>query len=385
MEGKIEFNGVKFHRDIWDETPEPINPFTGLNYIKKKHEMGQLFGKYFMNHRLPNDKLNYEEENKLKNEFIESVGFTEKELNSWPYNGWTHKLKVDDLKDLLRTTFEKDLKEDLAEYHTLSEELNQYNEDWKNREVFFRQIEDFIAFRNMFKVRKTSFNELIEGVELSIGKGHYRRLAYRCESYNRFEFVPEEAKINSFEAMAYAKEWIRTFDPVISELNRLEDALKMPYELKGLVSEIPDKVKRTLWLSDVVKFRYQDFLTFLMDFKKRFGYDDGCYNRDAKHVTGWTICNYDYEGEYCQGGDASKWDVFNTQKDRYGRQGSTWGKWLVNLALNGRIEAICDPDRLSDIVNRTNPKRHKHNKEYKLYEKPIVLCTRVEPKKEDEE
>ncbi len=384
-DGKLEVDGVVFHRDTWDDgRPNPVNPFYGLDDIKNKHDMGSKFGKFAMDYRYPKKEMSYDEEILFQKEFCEGLGFVQKDSNQWPYTKWSHKLKVDDLKDLLRQTFENDLKEEIEVYKRTSQELKEYNEDMQNRQVFANQINDFLNFRNAFKIRRTSFKELIESIELSIGKGHYRRLASHKSPHGDYRYIPKEALVNSFEAMAYAKEWLNIFEPVITELNRLEDALKMPYDLKGDYVNIPTDKIESMWLSDLVSFRYQDFLTFLMDFKKRFGKDER-WNRDETFLSGWAFPNHDDGGNYRNSSEAAEWDVFNTQKDEYGRGALTWGVWLSELALNGQIEAISDPNRMQDIVNLTNLNRHRHNEKYKLYEKfPTVLVSRMEPKKEVE-
>ena len=123
-----------------------------------------------------------------------------------------------------------------------------------------------------------------------------------------------------------------------------------------------------------------------MVFRLRFGYNRGEYNRDSRILSGWTIAEHTYNGEYQHGGDAAKWDVFNCGSNlRHGRYGTTWRQWLENKALNGEKEALADPHTLHDIVMKTNHSRHRHNQKCKLYRKPLILVSKSEVKKEAQE
>ena len=391
-DGKIEINGLIFHRSNWNEKPKVLdNPLGGLTYIKKKTDLAKRFRRFFMDYKYPKmdehkEDLNYEEERKLSTDFLLGLGFVSKEISNYPYYSWTHKLKLDDLKDLFIQTFSNDLKEDLEKYAANETERLQYREDMDNREILAKGIEEYIGFKAAFSVRKTAMRELIEDVELSIGKGYYRRLATYRDGHGNYQYIPEKNRENAFEAMAYAKEWLRTFEPVMEELDRLDDSLNFPWELSRCYNRIPEEKLREISLRKLADFRYQDFLTFLMDFKLRFGKDDGEYNRDSRILSGWTIAMHHYDGEYEHGGDAAKWDVFNCgsllQHSRYGQ---TWRQWLENKALSGEIEALADPQTLQDIVMSTNHSRHRHNQKYKLYEKPLILVTKGEVKKEAQE
>ena len=389
-DGKIVVNGLTFNRERWNERPKQIdNPLGGLTYIKKKDELAKRFKRFFMDYKFPKmpeheQNLSYEEEKKLETDFLISLGFVSKEISYYPYYSWTHKLCLADLKDLFIQTFSNDLKKESKIYEASIKELAEYDEDMTNRRILAKGIEEYIAFKCAFITRKTAMKELIESVELLIGRGHYEQLASERSGHGNYAYIPEENRINSFEAMNYAKEWLRTFEPVIEELNRLDDVLNFPWNLSGIYNEIPDKKLRKMELNNLVNFRYQDFLTFLMDFKERFGNRRDDYHIDKNILTGWVISAYDFKGEYRHGGDATKWNVFNCSKDYYSHRYGTWGQWLNYKALNGEIEALSDPQTLQDIVMRTNLSRHQQNVKYDRYKKPLILVTKSEVKKEGE-
>jgi len=386
-DGKIEVDGIVFNKNYWRKVPEPENPLGGLTYIKKKDDLAKRFRRFFMDYRYTKldlekshgyNNLSHEEQTKLSTDFLIGLGFVSKDISRYPYYSWTHKLKLEDLKDLFVQTFSNDLKEEIEKYNKATAEYSEYLEDMKNRRIFSQRIEEYISFKSAFTNRKTAMSKLIESIELSIGQGNYRSLASNCEGYGDYSFIPEECKINSFEAMDYAKEWLRTFEPVIDELNHLDGVLNFPYLLQGYYDKINDKVLAEIHVSDLVSFRYQDFLTFLMDFKQRFEYRNITQWKDSEILTGWVFNQYDHLGEYYRGGEGSKWNVFNCDKDYYHSRYGTWGEWLNNKALNGEIGALSDPQTLMDIVNRTNAKRHRHNEKFGLYKKPTILVLKKE-------
>ena len=240
-DGKYEVNGLIFHNTHMDKIEAVDNPLGGLTYIKKKTDLAERFRRFFMDYKYPkmeehNKDLTYDEERKLSTDFLLSLDFVSKEVSRWPYYSWTHNLKVADLKDLFIQTFENDL-----------------------------------TFQSAFNNRRTSMEKLIEHVELGIGKGNYLSLASTCEGYRNYEYIPEECKINSFEAMDYAKEWLRIFEPAIEEISTLQSVLNVPYQLSANLNGIPADQLRDIDLYSLTEFRYQDFLTYLMDFKNRFG------------------------------------------------------------------------------------------------------------------
>ena len=392
-DGKLEVNGLTFHKQHWHEKPKVTdNPVNGVNWANKKDELANKAKRYFIDYKYPNmeehkQNLNYDQERELSVNFLKEMGFVSKEISRWPYHSWTHPLKVADLKDLIIETFKEEMAEETKKYEESRELCNQYQEDMKNREILAEGIEDYIKFKSCFNVRQTAMRELIENVELSIGKGHYRRLAHEKDGYGNYRYIPEENRVNAFESMHYAKEWLLVFDPIIDELDRLDDVLNFPWRLSGEYNGITEESLRKINLGDLANFRYQDFLTFLMDFKLRFGDKRrGDYDRDSKILSGWTIKNHDKNGKYRSGGDAAEWDVFNCEADvKIAWYGMTWGEWLENKALNGEIVALSDPLTLEGIVGRTNHSRHRHNQEYKLYRKPMILVTKSEPKEEAEE
>ena len=391
-DGKIVINGLTFHKERWNERPEQIdNPLGGLTYIKKKDELAKRFRRFFMDYKYPKldlkkshgyTNLSFEEERKLSTDFLISLGFVSKEIERWPYHSWTHKLCVADLKDLFIQTFSNDLKEESKIYEASIKELAEYDEDMDNRRKLAKGIEEYSAFKCAFTNRKTAMKELIESVELMIGKGRYEELASPRSGHGKYGYIPEENRVNAFEAMRYAKEWLTAFEPIIEELDRLDDVLNFPWNLRQIYNEIPDKKLRKMELNNLANFRYQDFLTFLMDFKLRFGNRKDDYYIDKNILSGWVISAYDYDGEYRHGGDATKWNVFDCSKDYYSHRYGTWGQWLNNKALNGEIEALSDPQTLQDIVMRTNLSRHQQNVKYDRYKKPLILVTKSEVKKE---
>lgn len=382
-DGTIEINGMIFHKQLWNETPQVLdNPLGGLTYIKKKTDLANRFKRFFMDYKYPKmegheEGLTYEEKTKLQTDFIIGLGFVSKDITKWPYYSWTHKLKLDDLKDLFIQTFENDLEEDLKKYEASYLEITQYREDMKNRGFLAKGIMHYISFKSEFTNRQKTMRDLIESIELSIGQNQYRFLASECSNRGRYQYIPEENRINSFEAMEYAKEWLKVFEPVIEELERLDDCLNFPWRLSKSYDRIPEEVLRKINLRDLTEFRYQNFLTFLMDFKQRFGSKNDYYE-EGRCLTGWDFSKYNYSGEYKRGENASKWNIFNCSRD----YNHTWGQWLEKMALNGEIEALSDPQTLQDIIVKTNYRRHSHNQKYKLYEKPLILVTKSEVKKE---
>tara|TARA_R110002110_G_scaffold369577_1_gene579607 strand:- start:21 stop:704 length:684 start_codon:yes stop_codon:yes gene_type:complete len=224
--------------------------------------------------------------------------------------------------------------------------------------------------------------KLIEHVELGIGKGNYLSLASTCEGYRNYEYIPEECKINSFEAMDYAKEWLRIFEPAIEEISTLQSVLNVPYQLSANLNGIPADQLRDIDLYSLTEFRYQDFLTYLMDFKNRFGRQNDY--TESNNLTGWDFFNYSKNGVYVnrQNSEAAKWNIFNCPKDHYRSRYGTWGQWLSKKALSGEIEALSDPDRLRDIVRRTNLSKHLNNEKCESYERPIILVNKVEQNRE---
>ena len=111
-DGKIEVNGLVFHRANWHEIPEQLgNPLGNLSYIKKKTDLAERFRRYFMNYKYPQmdehkEDLNYDQERKLSTDFLIKLGFVSKDIDRYPYTSWTHKLKLDDLKDLFIQTYQ---------------------------------------------------------------------------------------------------------------------------------------------------------------------------------------------------------------------------------------------------------------------------------------
>ena len=389
-DGKIVINGLTFNRERWNEKPKQIdNPLGGLTYIKKKDELAKRFKRFFMDYKYPKmpeheKELSYEEETKLGTDFLISLGFVSKEISYYPYYSFTHKLCVADLKDLFIQTFSNDLKEESKKYEASIKELAEYDEDMNNRRKLAKGIEEYISFKCAFTNRKTTMQNLIESIELSIGRNRFRTLADKKDGYGNYEYIPEENRVNAFEAMEYAKEWLTAFEPVIEELNRLDDVLNLPWNFRTYYNGIPEEKLSKTNLNNLVNFRYQDFLTFLMDFKQRFGNRRDDYHIDKNILSGWVISAYDYNGEYRHGGDATKWNVFDCSKDYYNHRYGTWGQWLNYKALNGEIEALSDPQTLQDIVMRTNLSRHQQNVKFDRYKKPLILVTKSEVKKEGE-
>tara|TARA_R110002096_G_scaffold22088_2_gene71296 strand:- start:1299 stop:2504 length:1206 start_codon:yes stop_codon:yes gene_type:complete len=392
-DGKYEVNGLIFHNTHMDKIKSVENPLGGLSYVKRKTDLATRFKTYFMDYKYPKldleklfgyTNLSYDEEAKLQTDFIIELGFVSKDIQTWPYHSWTHKLKLEDLKDLFIQTFENDFGEDLKKYNKYLIDVNEYNEDLRNRGILAKGIEEFLAFQSAFKNRRTAMEELVQRVELGIGKGNYLNLALSCEDTNNwgFEYIPKECKINSFEAMAYAKEWLRIFQPAIQELSTLESVLNVPYELSANLNGIPAEQLRDINLYTLTEFRYQDFLTYLMDFKNRFGIQNDY--AESNHLTGWNFFNYNQNGDYVNRDnlEAAKWNIFDCPKDHYRSSYGTWGQWLNRKALSGEIEALSDPDRLRDIVRRTNLSKHLNNEKCESYERPMILVNKVEQNRE---
>tara|TARA_Y100000592_G_scaffold12166_1_gene17101 strand:+ start:387 stop:1577 length:1191 start_codon:yes stop_codon:yes gene_type:complete len=391
-DGKIEVNGLIFNREFWHEKPEvATDPTGGLQYIKTKNDLANKCRGYFMQYKFPNmdefnEELSHDEKQKLGTDFLTNAGFGTKEISKWPYYSWTIPIKLQTAKDMVREIFKEEMAEEIKEHEESYKLRREYEEDMKNRGILARGIEEFISFKTTFTTRQTAMKNLIESIELSIGRNRFRTLAAKKDGHGNYGYIPEEFRINAFESMAYAKDWLKNFEPIIEELERLEDVLKFPWELSLEHNGIRDEKLQDISLRKLIDFRYQDFLTFLMDFKLRFGKRHGDYNRDGRMLSGWAVANYTYGGEYVREGDASEWDVFNCESNlRYGRYGATWRQWLENKALKGEIEALADPHTLHSIVSRTNHSRHRHNQKYKLYRKPMILVTKSELKEEAEE
>lgn len=388
-DGKLEVNGLIFNREFWNEKPEvTTDPVGGLQYIKNKNDLANKCRAYFRKYKFPNmdefnEDLTNDEQRALGTAFLVKTGFVSKEITRWPYYSWTTSVKLQTAKDLVAETFREEMAEEIKEYEESLKLYREYEEDMKNRGILARGIEEYISFKCSFTTRQTAMKELIKNIELSIGQNRFRSLAAQKDGHGNYGYIPEEYRINAFEAMAYAKDWLRTFEPIIEELERLDTALNFPWELSREYNGITEEKLRDVSLRKLTKFRYQDFLTFLMDFKLRFGESHGDYNRDSGILSGWTIVSHNHVGDYRSGGEAAEWDVFNCESNlRFGRYGMTWRHWLENKALKGEIEALADPHTLHDIVMKTNHSRHRHNQKYKLYRKPLILVTKSEVKKE---
>ena len=122
-----------------------------------------------------------------------------------------------------------------------------------------------------------------------------------------------------------------------------------------------------------------------MDFKNRFGIQNDY--AESNHLTGWNFFNYNQNGDYVNRDnlEAAKWNIFDCPKDHYRSSYGTWGQWLNRKALSGEIEALSDPDRLRDIVRRTNLSKHLNNEKCESYERPIILVNKVEQNREAQE
>ena len=348
--GKVSIDGVIFHKEKWEEMPSLRNPlFDALGDPKNKHGVGQSFKRMIQNDPKVRN-LEYHKRDAVVIKKMAKLGFERKEgYSRYPYNRWVHPLKMAELKDLFIQTYTPLFKDEITA-------LEQFNEDGKNRKIFIKKVNLFWDFEKLFLERMKSYKEDIKNIEQSIGQGNYGYLANECDNYGG-QLYPSEALVNSFVKLSYAKEWLTIFEPVIYELQRVGGSLRVP-------SRFDDRTRdREHNIVSIAEFKYQDWLTFLLDFRLRLG-------RHCKGgaLSGWRINSY-RSGEYHRWDTgAQNWDPFNEKyySGRYDK--TTMNDVLFEMVLNGDVETLKDGGLMSRLVSVANTQRHAQNKNGGRYE-----------------
>ena len=347
--GKVSVDGVIFHKEKWEEMPSLRNPlYDALRDPKNKHEIGQSFKRMIVNEPKVKD-LEYHKQDEAVIKKMAKFGFERKEgYSRYPYNRWVHTLKMAELKDLFTQTYTPLFKDEITA-------LEQFNEDEKNRKIFIKKVNLFWDFEKLFLVRMKSYKDDIQNIEQSIGQGNYEYLANECDNYGG-QLYPSEALVNSFVKLSYAKEWLTIYEPVIYELQRVGGSLQVP-------SRFDDRTRdREHNIVSLAEFKYQDWLTFLLDFRLRFGKS----GKDS--LSGWHIASY-RDGEYHNWAtEARYWNPFNEKyySGRYDK--TTMNDVLFEMVLNGDIETLKDGGVMSRLVSVSNTQRHAQNKAQKRYD-----------------
>ena len=417
-DGTVSVGEDTFNRASWVDVDMNVeNPFWRIDgkHDKTKRDIAWQFASWGRKFECEEDLDRKEDEDyhtatlrvaKWRNEYLEGLGFEFYDTNqwniNWSYIGWKHKLKVDELRDLFVQKFTPYITEELKEYQERRNLNSQKNEDGELRQKYVDRLQLFLDFKNEWKTYHVKMTDIVDKTRMQIGKGHFRGLAQEFQSYNNGHLVPECWRKNHFIAMDYAEKWLKIFSPIVDEIDDLSSVLKFPYKVdfvKGdfdtyRITDLSTK-KHDIELEHLVEFRYQDFLTWLVDFKKRFGdhkkeYAQTVYRnwKDNRLVSlgGWNIFQYEYNGEYRRGHtDVADWDFFELEKPS-GYDTTTWGRFVEGLALNGQIEAISDPFLMMEITNGINLNRHRDNVEKKRYvgAKQILVCVST-PSTDDEE
>lgn len=379
-----------FHRLSWIDVDMDVeNPFWRIDgkHDKTKRDIAWQFASWGRKFECEEDLEQKEDEDyhtasvrvaKWRNEYLEALGFEFYDTNqwniNWSYIGWKHKLKVDELRDLFVQKFTPYITEELKQYRERQMLGSQKNEDGELRQKYVDRIQLFLDFKNQWKSYKVKMQDIVDKTTMQIGKGNFRGLAQEYQTYNDGHLVPECWRGTHFSAMDFAEKWLKIFSPIVDEIEDLEGILKFPYKVDFVdgyrISDLSTK-KHRIDLEDLVSFRYQDFLTWLVDFKKRFGDQKIAYRTENRNnlisLGGWNIFQYDYNGEYRRRDtDVADWDFFELEK-LTGYVSTTWGRFVEGLALNGQIQAISDPVVLMEITNRLNQTRHRDNVEKKRY------------------
>ena len=383
---------VKFHKRHWDEIDIKENPITELlSWCDNKSDIGHAFRNFYrrqINEHLekigdepdPNNAEKAQTLSDTLDEKLNELGFTEAKSSKSYDKKYTHKLKVNDLKDLFRRKLEPHYKEELKEYTEYVELRALKVEDCQSREVFTKRVQFFHAFVSLFEDRKKAYTEDIERIQLSIGKGHYESLAGPRDSRS-YGLYPEHARTSAFRALNYATEWLKVYNPIINEIERLKTALNAPDTLNNMGW---DNSTFTKWHHvDIIKlanFDYQGFLTFLLDFRQRFGKKE---RGEKQALSGWRI----YERDQHSGGyqrshyGADEWDVFECSLNLDGYSG-TINEILNQKLETGQIYTISSAGRMAEIVEHTNHEYHKKNDGLGRYERTPLIRVKVSDEKD---
>jgi len=365
-------NKVDFHKRYWNDierVKDPVEDF--LRWSDNKNDIADQFKSFY---RIKNE-LGYEEAKEGQIKYIKKLGFVESKTSTWK-NRFTHKLKVAELKDLFRQKAEAHFIEEVKAHGNYVKLLNQRSEDIRNREVFVNRVNFFHDFVSEFTLRNRSFKADIERIQLRIGQGDYESLAGTRDDY-RFALYPKHARTSAFRALNYAKEWLMVYEPIINEIERLKTALNAPEQLKnmGYDNEVFTKWEHV----DIIKlanFDYQGFLTFLLDFRLRFGIKPSG-NKEA--LSGSQIRNY--ENDY----KADEWDVFEciSESQKY-RDEKTYNERLNKMLENGEIYTISSAGRMAEIVEHTNYQYHKKNESLDRYKETPLIRVKVSDEQDAE-
>ena len=377
-------NKVDFHKRYWDDIERVENPVEDfLRWADNKNDIADQFKSFY---RVKNE-LGYEEAKEGQIKYLKKCGFVDSK-NSSPYGRkFTHKLKVAELKDLFRQKAEAHFIEEVKAHKNYVKLLNQRSEDIENREVFVNRVKFFYDFVSEFTLRNRSFKADIERIQLRIGKGDYESLAGPRDNY-RFALYPKHARTSAFRALNYAKEWLKVYEPVIDELERLKTALNAPEQLKnmGYDNEVFTKWEHV----DIIKlanFDYQGFLTFLLDFRLRFGKKVRGNKKDS--LSGYCIFENDSNGQYLRHDyGADEWNVFEciseSQQYRNESEQKTYNERLNEMLENGEIYTISSAGRMAEIVEHTNYQYHKKNEGLDRYKKTPLIRVKVSDEQDAE-
>ncbi len=397
-DGTVSVGEDTFNRYSWENVDMDIeNPFWRINGktspCKNKRDLAWEFQSWGSKFECNEDLDRKEDEDyrehasrvaRWRNEYLEGLGFEFYNTNQWhmewSYIGWKHKLKVDELRALFIERFTPYVTEELKQYEERKNLARLKNHDSELRQKYVDRLQLFLDFKNEWKSYSATMHEIVDKTRMQIGKGNFGGLAQEYPSYNNGHLVPECWRKNHFFAMDFAEKWIKIFSPIVDEIDDLESVLKFPYRVDYVtrnrdtyrITDLSTK-KHQIDLEDLVKFRYQDFLTWLIDFKKRFGDHKISYRTENRNnlvsLGGWNIFQYEYNGNYRRGNtDVADWDFFELEKPS-GYDTTTWGRFVEGLALNGSIRAISDPVVLMEITSRLNHKRHRNNEETKRYQR----------------
>ena len=377
-------NKVNFHKRYWDNikrAADPVEDF--LRWSDNKNDIADQFRSFY---RVKN-KLGYSEARKGELEYLKKLGFVESKTSSDYNKKFTHKLKVQDLKDLFRQKAEAHFKDETKAHTEYMKLLNQPSDDIKNREVFVNRVKFFHDFVSEFEKRERNYRVDIERIQLRIGKGNYESLAGPRDSY-RFALYPKHARTSAFRALNYAKEWLLVYEPIINEIERLKTALNAPEQLKNMGY---DREVFTKWEHvDIVKlanFDYQAFLTFLLDFRQRFGKKSRGEKRAL--LGGCSIFEHNHKGEYeNRHYRADEWNVFNcvsdSQQYRHESDQKTYNELLNDMLENGEIYTISSAGRMAEIVKHTNRQYHTENKGLDRYKRTPLIRVKVSDEQDAE-
>ena len=391
-----EHHGKTFYRESWVDVKvgELQHPmwFIDSKSDKNKRDLAWRFATWATTYDCEEDLSRNEDEDESYHEhqdrvkmwqvnYVRNLGFEQTSVDrwhtNWSYVGWKHKLSMADLRDLFVQRFTPFIEDKIEEYKANNKLSSQMHSDGNLREHYVEKLQCFLDFRNTWTNFETKMRSIVDDTTMAIGKGHYQRLSGKFDTLNDGYFVPEPWRGNHFRAMEFAQKWLDIFTPIIEEIRRLESPLNFPYKVdwKGNEYQIADlsTKKHHIALHDLVSFRYQDFLTWMLDFKKRFS---GDYRRgnQCDSLSGWGIYSYSHDGEYrTRDSDVADWDFFELDKHSGYGDTTTWGRFVEGLALNGQIRAISDPVMMRDLVHSTNYDRHKDNVERNRYKKSKLI------------